>query len=79
MTDIPNKDRVAAYCEMHSKEVIFAAGMIAITSIMKRPDIYIVAGLDNPSYANEIAFQTLTQVLDQFGIKLNEIISDQKD
>lgn len=79
MTDIPNKDRVAAYCEMHSKEVIFAAGMIAITSIVKNPHAVMAMMLATPSGASNIAFETLTQVLDQFGIKLNEIISDQKD
>lgn len=78
MTDIPNKDRVAAYCEMHSKEVIFAAGMVAITSIMKRPDICMTAVLGSSSHANEIAFQTLTQILDQFGVELNETLSGQK-
>ncbi len=75
MSDIPNSQRVRTICEMHSKEVIFGAAMIALHFAMRKPELCLAMQALPNSEGYELAYQILTTVLDKRGVGLNEIIT----
>lgn len=67
-----NGQKIAAYCELHSKEVIFAAAIISISRALKNDPAIMLAKIIGGN-AGDIALTLMKVTLDTNGIELHNI------